>query len=118
MSDTKPDTINNRYGEDLVLTAPRWSVDEALDVAGRFYGISGTGSTLPSERDQNVLIESGDERVVLKIANTRESRGLLEAQNAALAHVAKRSNLCPRVVRALDGREMTDVTLSAGDRYL
>jgi len=118
MSDTKPDTINNRYVEDLVLTAPRWTVDEALDVAGRFYGISGTGSTLPSERDQNVLIESGDERVVLKIANTRESRSLLEAQNAALAHVAKRSNLCPRVVPSLDGREIMDVTSPSGDCYL
>jgi 4-aminobutyrate aminotransferase-like enzyme/Ser/Thr protein kinase RdoA (MazF antagonist) len=114
----RPDTINNRYVDDLVLTAPRLSLDEALDVARRFYGISGTGSSLPSERDQNVLIEFGDERVVLKIANTRESRALLEAQNAALAHVARRSNLCPRVVRALDGREMTDVTLSTGDRYL
>jgi 4-aminobutyrate aminotransferase-like enzyme/Ser/Thr protein kinase RdoA (MazF antagonist) len=104
--------------EDLVLTAPRLSLGEALDLAGRMYGLAGTGTWLPSERDQNLCIHAGDRRFVLKIANTLESRALLEAQNAALAHVARRSTLCPRVVPALDGREIVEVTTAAGDRNL
>ena len=79
--------------KDLVLTAPRFPLKEALDVADRLYGVTGRGSVLPSERDQNVLIESDDRRAILKIANGLESRALLEAQNAALTHVARRTSL-------------------------
>ena len=103
--------------EDLVLTAPRLAMDEALDLARGHYGVVGVGSPLPSERDRNVLIDSDDRRVILKIANALESRALLEAQNAALAHVARRTSLCPRVVPTLDGREIAEITASSGGRY-
>ena len=117
MRDVRPDPINNRRVKDLVLSAPRIPLDEALDAARRLYGITGRGSVLPSERDQNVLVESDDRRAVLKIANALESRALLEAQDAALAHVARRTALCPRVVAALDGREIAEIVTSSGDQY-
>lgn len=103
--------------EDLVLSAPRVSLPDALDVARRIYGMTGSGSLLPSERDQNVLVEGDDRRGVLKIANTVESRALLEAQNAALAHVARRTALCPRVVLSLDGLDIAEIATPAGDRH-
>ena len=104
--------------EDLVLTAPRLSIEEALGAARRLYGVTGSGSPLPSERDQNVVIEAEEPRVVLKIANALESRALLEAQNAALAYVARRTTLCPQLVTALDGRDIADVAGPSGERYM
>src|SRR5262245_46325175 len=104
--------VHNRGVDDMVLDAPALTIDEAVAWAGRLYGVGGTGSPLPSERDQNVLLEteSGD-RFVLKIANALELRALLEAQNAALAHVARRSPLCPAVIPTLDGAAIGEISV-------
>ena len=65
---------------------------------------------MPSERDQNFLLTTGDgERFVLKIANLREEREVLEAQNAMMTYVAKRVLFCPRVVPASSGEEIATV---------
>jgi 4-aminobutyrate aminotransferase-like enzyme/Ser/Thr protein kinase RdoA (MazF antagonist) len=77
----------------VVVHAPRLSVEEAAAVAREWFGVEGTFSPLPSERDQNFRVAmaggSGErDSAVLKIANALEDRSLLEAQNAALCHVA------------------------------
>jgi 4-aminobutyrate aminotransferase-like enzyme/Ser/Thr protein kinase RdoA (MazF antagonist) len=54
---------------------------------------------------------------VLKIANALEPRELLEAQNAAMAWIARRSILCPRPVPALDGSLMTEAAAASGTRH-
>jgi 4-aminobutyrate aminotransferase-like enzyme/Ser/Thr protein kinase RdoA (MazF antagonist) len=96
--------------DDMVLDAPRVTIDDALGCASRDFGVTGQGSPLPSERDQNVVIRTdGGDRFVLKIANAAESRALIEAQNAALAYVARRSTLCPAVVPAVDGRAIVEM---------
>ena len=96
--------------DEIEVTAPRVTLDEAMTCAARDFGVTGSGLPLPSERDQSVLIQTeGGERFVLKIANAAESRGLLEAQNAALAHVARRAALCPAVVPAVDGRPIVEL---------
>ena len=44
---------------------------------------------LPSERDQNFRIDAPDgRRFVLKIANAHEDVAMLDAENAAMEHVA------------------------------
>ena len=53
------------------------------------------------------------EKFVLKIANTLEERALIEAQNAALAHLAHLS-LCPSVVPTINGAEITEVLAPNG----
>jgi len=77
--------------------APQLAVTEAERLARDVYGLAASASPLPSERDQNfLLISAGDlgtgglgaVRYVLKIANATEDRAMLEAQNAAMAHVA------------------------------
>ncbi len=85
--------------------APQLSVAEAERLARDVYGLAASASPLPSERDQNFLLEStlgtgglGTGRFVLKIANATEDRAMLEAQNAAMAHVAARVALCPHAL--------------------
>src|SRR5438445_132901 len=93
--------------ENLSQTIPRYSVKEAQTLARELFGITATPTALPSERDQNFLLETevGPE-FVLKIAHAAESRAVLEAQNAALEHLATNmsSLRCPRVWRTT-GRE-------------
>jgi 4-aminobutyrate aminotransferase-like enzyme/Ser/Thr protein kinase RdoA (MazF antagonist) len=109
---------DNHAVDDIVIDAPSLTMDLALACASRVFGVTGTGSTLPSERDQNVLLQTNSgERFVLKIANPRESRALLEAQNAALVHVARRTTLCPSIVPTVDGRTIADVEAN-GVTYL
>src|SRR5436309_15246388 len=83
----------------LLQQAPRLTLEAAADVARELYGLVASASPLPSERDQNFLIAAAAERFVLKVANATEDREMLEAQNAAIAHLADRTTLCPRLLR-------------------
>jgi hypothetical protein len=40
----------------MVLDAPVLTIDDAIAWALRLFGVTATGSRLPSERDQNVLL--------------------------------------------------------------
>src|SRR5690349_16743293 len=102
----------------LLQQAPRLSADDAVRLARDLYGIEALASPLPSERDQNFLLTArgaGTDRCVLKIANAAEDRAMLEAQNAAMAHVAGPPTrpplfggtghlaLCPRALPTVSG---------------
>jgi len=88
----------------LLRQAPRFDRGAAARIARDLYGLDASASPLPSERDQNFEVAAADgARYVLKISNASEPRALLEAQNAALAHVAPRVPFCARVVPTLDG---------------
>jgi 4-aminobutyrate aminotransferase-like enzyme len=101
-----------------LLDAPALSASDAVDVARELYGLQMSAAPLPSERDQNFrldgILEDGEDgsdssRYVLKIANATESREVLEAQNAALTHVASRVSFCPRVIPTRDGSDISEV---------
>ena len=79
--------------------APAFDIAGAARLARELYGREGPARALPSERDQNFLIETADgERIVLKIANAGEDAAMLDAQQRALAHLAARGvGCCPRV---------------------
>ena len=99
---------------DVLQHTPGFSAADAQDLARRLYGIDATASPLPSERDQNFLMRarSGD-LFVLKIANGSDDRALLEAQNAAIEHVAARTPLCQRIVTTNEGLRVADAGLHA-----
>jgi 4-aminobutyrate aminotransferase-like enzyme/Ser/Thr protein kinase RdoA (MazF antagonist) len=104
--------------DDVLLSAPALSPPDAVEWARRVFGVEAEASMLPSERDQNFLLQTtGGDRFVLKVANAADGRALLEAQNAALAHVARRSALCPRVIPAIDGAAISEMTTAAGARH-
>ncbi|HMA01798.1 MAG TPA: aminotransferase class III-fold pyridoxal phosphate-dependent enzyme, partial [Gemmatimonadaceae bacterium] len=83
---------------------PRFDPADAERLAREHFGVSGRATELTSERDQNFCIERADgSRIVLKIANAREDRAMLEAQQQAMMHVAERVAFTPRVLRTASG---------------
>ena len=101
---------------------PDLTPSEANAHVALHYGLDGTATPLPSERDQNFLIDAGTVgRFVLKVANAAEAPDFLEAQNAVLNRLALATDLCPRVVPSLSGRLMepvADATDADAPRYL
>ena len=98
---------------DLLHDTPALTEEAALDIARTVYGLEAGATALPSERDQNFLLEiAGGTRFVLKIANGSEPRGMLEAQNAALRYLAGKTDLCPSIVPTTEGRTLAE-TLSS-----
>ena len=95
--------------ETVAQPAPRLSQAEAVALARDLFGITATARPLPSERDQNFLLETGaGPEFVLKIAHAAETREVLEAQNAALDHVTRQdpSLRCPRLRTTVTGESI------------
>jgi len=64
---------------------PKLNVADAEAVVRSEYGIEGVASPLPSDRDQNFVIQASDgSRYVLKISNSDANRAHLEAQEQAM----------------------------------
>ena len=90
--------------DSLLRESPALSLDTAADIARAHFSLDGVAAPLPSERDQNFLIVVGGRpRAVLKVASAAEDRGILEAQQAALAHLARTVSTTPRVLAATNG---------------
>ncbi len=96
---------------------PRFSEQQARELAFELYDISGSALELPSERDQNfkILDELG-RAFVLKIASAADSLEVLDLQNQAMRHVALRdpSLACPRVCPSVTGKDFVRTTGAAG----
>ena len=94
----------------MLQQAPRFDVAGAAQLARDLYGFESTASPLPSERDQNfLLVTTAGDRFVLKIANATEALEMLDAQNAAMEHLARsRGSLdfCPRILSTTDGQQI------------
>ena len=98
---------------------PRFSHDTIIKLAHELYGLRASATPLPSERDQNFLLRANTgEKFVLKIANAQEERGLLEAQQRVLEHLAQYTALCPRVIPSTHGATMAEVHAPNGAKHL
>lgn len=92
----------------IVEHAPKFDLNSASRLARDLYGLEASAICLPSERDQNFLLETASgERFVLKMANATEERTMLEAQNRVMDHLSKHIDLCPKVFPAKNGEEIT-----------
>ncbi|MFW9954457.1 MAG: aminotransferase class III-fold pyridoxal phosphate-dependent enzyme [Candidatus Thorarchaeota archaeon] len=99
---------------------PPFTLDHALEIASRYYGISGTINELPSERDRNFLIQTdAGLKFVLKISATSEVRENLEAQNQALTHLKDHapSLSVPRVVLSQNGKDIIETIDDIGQPH-
>ena len=100
---------------------PRFTPEEAAELASSLYGVTGTLSALPSERDQNFRLSAGNgEAFVLKISGADEQRSILELQHDALGHLAGRFDQAewPRVCRTKDDNAITRIEGRNGLRHL
>src|SRR5215813_11301866 len=98
--------------------SPSFSLEEATALARDLYGLDVAASRLPSERDQNFLLQdrSGG-KYVLKIANAREDRALLEAQQQAMARVAERAPRGQRIAPTKSGALLSEIRSASGMRH-
>lgn len=75
---------------------PEFSESEALEFVQKLYGLQGKACALPSERDQNFLVETTDgRRYVFKLANSNESRQTLDFQNHLMTRLSEHSGDSP-----------------------
>lgn len=97
--------------EGLALRSPPFSAQDAATLARDLFGVAGEISELGSNQDRNYLVDCGDQRLVLKIANPSWGRETLEAQNAAMDHLAAAGLdfVTPASRPALDGQRTVDV---------
>jgi len=83
----------------LLEHSPRFSENDAQQFVMDLYGIRASAESLPSERDQNFLMDAASGgRFVFKIANALEERAILETQNQTMLHLARHVTFCPQVV--------------------
>ncbi|MEO8336377.1 MAG: phosphotransferase, partial [bacterium] len=103
----------------MLAHAPRFDVPSVAQLARDLYGLSAVVHPLPSERDQNFMLDTAKGvRLVLKIANALEERRVLDAQQKAMAHLAQSLDVIPRVVNTLDGAPIAEVTAPDGRKHL
>ena len=93
-----------------VLHSPRFSLEQARELARERFGVDGEASELGSHQDQNALIDGPSGRFVLKIANAAFGEAELDLQNRAMLYLAEHLALdVPRPCAALDGSEIVAV---------
>ncbi|WP_226531804.1 aminotransferase [Microbacterium paraoxydans] len=91
---------------------PQLTEADAALIAREHFGVEGTARSLGSHEDRNFLLETGTERVLLKIANPATSLAEVSAQSAASAHLALRDPAvrAPRTRKTIDGATVALVT--------
>ena len=89
---------------------PRLTATQATSILERHWGITPDRVLdLGSYEDQNLRVDAGAERYVLKVAGPTDARPPLEAEHAALAAAVALELATPVALRALDGPEIVDV---------
>ncbi len=90
----------------------------AVDVAGAarladdLFAATGPVHELGSQQDRNFHVDTADGPRVLKVANRAWGRPAIEAQNAALVHVAGAGFSAPAPVPARDGSLLLEVDVA------
>ena len=105
---------------DASSTVPAFRVGEAERIASEMYGLAGTASALPSERDQNFLLTADRGKFVLKIAKSDEDPAVLDFQIAAIRHATARGVALdlPRIVPARNGQDVVPIEGAGGRSHL
>ncbi|MDI7861827.1 aminotransferase [Rhizobiaceae bacterium n13] len=95
------------------LPRPDVTAQDASDILQLFYALEGVVSELGSQQDRNFRIDTDTDRFVLKVCRTEYATVEIEAQNAALRHVAKKPDAprVPRVIPAHDDQDLIFVSV-------
>ena len=95
------------------LARPQVGAEAAAALLKEHYGLEGHIKELGSQQDRNFRVDTALGRFVLKICRQDYSMAELDAQNAAMRHLAQQSDApsAPQPVAALNGEEILTVTL-------
>jgi len=91
----------------------------AVELAERYWALTGSASRLATEKDDTFLVDAGtDGSYILKVSNASESAAEIDFQCALMAHVADSAvgELVPRLVSSVDGQTLVPVDGSDGQR--
>ncbi|WP_166361158.1 aminotransferase [Pseudomonas akapageensis] len=94
------------------LPGPEVSIDQARALLEEHYGRSGSLCSLGSQQDLNFRVDSDDGRFVLKICHGDYAAVELEAQHAALVHLAGKGLPVPSVITARSGRQLLPLAVN------
>lgn len=96
------------------LPRPNVSVADAHAIFRSHYGLLGEVVELGSQQDRNFRIDVGGKRYVLKICHAAYRRIELEAQNAAMQHLAASASmpLVPQAIVANSGETILSIDIS------
>ncbi|WP_455273924.1 aminotransferase [Rhizobium herbae] len=99
------------------LSRPDVSAEDAANLLAVHYGLSGPIAELGSQQDRNYRIDAASGRFVLKICRVDYATVELEAQNAALRHIAGKVAVprVPRILAAGNGADILFVTVRGED---
>jgi len=101
--------------------APKFTQKQAESLAEEWYGKNVSAKPLPSERDQNFLLKDkySEEKYVLKIANKREKKEILELQNLAMKKIGSYLTplSCPQICLTTEGKETERIGLRNGEYH-
>ncbi|MDG1709415.1 MAG: phosphotransferase [Emcibacteraceae bacterium] len=90
---------------------PNFDEDQMTKVLKEHYGVEGKISMLVAFEDQNAMVDTGDKRFVLKIANQIWNEDFLQAQIDVMSHLKTEAPTiqCPGIVETLTGKNIVYV---------
>lgn len=99
------------------LSRPDVTIEDACILFEAHYGLAGPIVELGSQQDRNYRIQTSDGRFVLKICRADYATTELQAQNAALRHVAGKPGTprVPKVIAAANGDDIVFATVRGQD---
>ncbi len=97
------------------LPRPQISQAGAAEILKEHYGLEGQLTELGSQQDRNFRLDTTQGRFVLKIARHEYTLEELDAQNAAMRHLAQSQQpwRVPEPVKALSGEDILALTLDS-----
>jgi 4-aminobutyrate aminotransferase-like enzyme/Ser/Thr protein kinase RdoA (MazF antagonist) len=96
---------------------PAFTEDDASKILESVYGLKGSLTEMPSERDRNFhLFSSAGDEYILKIAAESESELFLELQNDAMNHLTENLS-CPRVIPSKEDSKISEIESNEGKRH-
>ncbi|MFD1326340.1 aminotransferase [Mycoplana ramosa] len=96
------------------LPRPNVSISDAQAIFREHFGLDGDIVELGSQQDRNFRIDAAGKRYVLKICHAEYRRIELEAQNAAMKHLAGLASmpLVPRAIEANSGESILSIDIN------
>lgn len=97
------------------LPRPAVSIDDALNLASRLFGITGSAVELGSNQDRNFSLDAPEGRFLLKVLGVGARDEDLAVQDEAFDELAHAGVSVPRARRGLDGSTIQHATVGGVD---